>query len=99
MIRFTAIAPFGAWEAAVRLVTRAGFSVGSTCVNCPVGIMHGDWLVAKWRNLSKAEREACHGTISGDRRTGPIMVTLSDACPPAAREAFIAEASELEGLC
>ncbi|WP_321935555.1 hypothetical protein [Paraburkholderia sp. J8-2] len=45
----------------------------------PSGLLFGkfDWI-AKWRNLTDDEREALHGTMSGDFREGPVVIFLKD---------------------
>ena len=43
----------------------------------PTGLLFGhyDWI-AKWRNLTPAERAQLHGTMSGDFREGPVVISL-----------------------
>lgn len=55
-----------------------GISYGSSCVACPTGLMRGDYVIAKWRNLSKSEQATLDGTMSGDFRNGPVTITLRD---------------------
>lgn len=79
---------FAAFVSASAFAKRAGFCVGSTCAGHPTGLMHGYDYVAKWRNLSIAERAALHGVMFGDIRHGPIMVVIFDLAPFEARVAL-----------
>lgn len=98
MVRLHGTRPFEALESATRLLKSAGFSAGSGCAGQPTAIMFGDYMVAKWKNLTWAEREAVHGVMTGDRRNGPLAIELRPCCPPEGREAFIVAASDLEGV-
>ncbi|ABF12887.1 hypothetical protein Rmet_6028 (plasmid) [Cupriavidus metallidurans CH34] len=72
----------GTWvalEAARAWCRENGLSVGQSCATGPSGLLFGkvDWI-AKWRNLAEDERDALHGTMSGDFREGPIVIVLKD---------------------
>ena len=87
----------GTWQAmyaAQDFLRILGFSVGSNQSGSPRGILFGDYLIAKWRNLSPAERTALHGRMIGDMRNGPITIRFSDNLPNEAL-AVLAEASAL----
>ncbi|CVE51194.1 Uncharacterised protein [Serratia marcescens] len=56
-----------------------GYSYGSSCRGCPTGVLKGDWLIAKWRNLTREEIEGLHGTIDGNFREGPVRLHLKEA--------------------
>lgn len=44
----------------------------------PRGVMFdGDYLIAKWRNLTVAERKTCDAYMLGDGRHGPITITTT----------------------
>lgn len=87
MIVFSGTREFEAAEAAEAFCKSVGFSVGSSCSGMPQAIMHGEWSVAKWRNLTPAERARSHGTLAGDRRSGPVFLELLPSCPQDARAA------------
>lgn len=53
-----------------------GYSVGAMQANLERGILKGDYLIAKWRNLTHAERMSLDGVMSGDMRYGPVTVTI-----------------------
>lgn len=67
---------FAAKRAAIEWLHDGGYSVGSSCVGSPCGIMRGDVLIAKWRNLTPHERETLDGQMTGDMRNGPVTVEL-----------------------
>ena len=56
-----------------------GYSYGSSCRGCPTGVLKGDFIIAKWLNLNKKEREGVHGTIDGNFREGPVRLHLKTA--------------------
>lgn len=62
--------PWNAYFAAESWVMSQGYSVGRMQAGAPTAIFKGDCDVSKWRNLSRAEQEACDGTIKsrGGRR-------------------------------
>jgi hypothetical protein len=93
LVSFTGTDRFEAYNKAAAFCRRAGFSIASTCKGDPTAIMFGDWLVAKWRNLSQFERAGVHGAIQGNRQTGPVTAILTGRCPLEGQIAFAAEAS------
>ena len=42
----------------------------------PVAVLKGDWLIAKWKNLTKKEIAQLDGMVDGNFRDGPVTVTL-----------------------
>jgi hypothetical protein len=85
---FTGANDFAAYYAAAAYLTKRGFSVGRMQGSDPIGVMYGHYDIQKWRNLSRAECAALHGTITGNKRLGPVTVTLRDDVPDAVRLAF-----------
>jgi len=78
-VRFDSDATFGAVYEAERWLTEQGISYGSSQGDAPVGLMRGDVLIAKWRNLSQQERAELDGTMeSANFRAGPVFVRLRD---------------------
>ena len=67
---------FAALNDAQAFLIDRGFSFGSPCIGCPQGVMYGRWQIAKWRNLTHSEITGLHGVVSGDRRKGPIKVSI-----------------------
>lgn len=75
---FSAISEATAW------LQRNGYSVGSMCGPSPIGVMRGDYSIAKWRNLSTRERSNLDGQIACDGRSyreGSVTLTLNEAPP------------------
>lgn len=87
LFRFHGDNPVEARQRAERALKAAGFSVGSRQRGAPSGILFGDYSIAKWRNMTVAEREACHGQIFGDDL--PVQVTFPPA-PPEVDDAIMA---------
>lgn len=87
---------FSAINDATAFLTARGFSYGPSCVGKPQGVMFGlDWQIAKWRNLTGDEQAQLHGTITGDRRSGPVRVAIFFNAPAfaiaAVAEPYIAD--------
>lgn len=80
-IVFKEAGDFNACYAAEQWCKANHVSVGSAQRGDPRCLMRGDGLVAKWRNLSAAERSACHGVMTGDMRNGPVTIEMFDAQP------------------
>lgn len=59
-----------------------GYDYGSTSATFPVAVMKGDYndydLPWKWKNFTAKQMNMVHGTITGNMRNGPVVVTLYD---------------------
>lgn len=75
-LRFTGDDTFDAFHAALAWCDENGISYGPSCRSKVIGLLRGEWHIAKWRNLTRAERAACHGTLTGDARTGPVFIQM-----------------------
>jgi len=74
---FTDAGTFNAVNRAREWLHDRGYSEGSMCGDAPMGILKGDFLIAKWRNLTAKEKKELHGVItSRDFREGPVTVEL-----------------------
>jgi hypothetical protein len=73
---FSETGAFKALYAAQRWLEENGYSYGPTCVMHPAPILKGDYVIAKWRNLTKKEIKALDGWFDGDLREGPVVVQL-----------------------
>lgn len=73
---------FQAKQACEGFARSCGFSVGSGQHGAPTGLMYGDYRLAKWKNMSLAQRRSLHATITGDGREGPVTLHIHAACPP-----------------
>lgn len=67
---------FAAKAAATQWLHENGYSVGSSCVGCPCGIMRGDVFIAKYRNLTPREKATLDGQMTGDMRNGPVVIEI-----------------------
>jgi hypothetical protein len=70
---------FEAWHSAQAWCEARGISVGISSAGQPVGLMYGNVRIAKWRNLTEAERDALDGSIVGPRRHGPLTLRIRAA--------------------
>ena len=73
---FSETGTFEALYAAQKWLTQNGYSYGASCVMHPMPVLKGDFLIAKWKNLTKKEIAALDGEVSGDLREGPVIVRL-----------------------
>lgn len=68
---------FAAMYAAEKWCRDRGISVGESCgPGHPRGLLFGDYLIAKFRNLTTKERAALDGKMTGSMRTGPVTIDL-----------------------
>ena len=81
---------FQALDDAITTMKAAGFSMGSGCMPYPTCCMFGDYMIAKWCNLTPEQRSASHAVMEGDRRNGPLRIRLTNNCPAEGRERFAA---------
>ena len=74
-IKFTDTGDFIALAKAKAWLKNHDYSCGSMCNRMPIGILKGDWTIAKWRNLTTIERNQLDGQItSQDFRNGPVVI-------------------------
>ena len=66
-------------NAAMQWCDDNGYSYAPLCRDMPIGIMKGDYVIAKWKNLTEKEREEVHGTITTntDWDDGPVFITMN----------------------
>lgn len=76
-IRFDRAGDFCALNDAQAWCRERGISYGYLQRDDPVGLMVGDYVISKWRNLSAAERRELDGTLTGDKRNGPVFIGLT----------------------
>ena len=80
--QFTQTGNFEAYNAAVNYCLAQGWSVGSMSAPYPTGVLKQPGvLIAKWKNLTVAERVDLDGTISSlakSFREGPIDLQIKD---------------------
>lgn len=70
---------FEALRAAEKWLEENGFSIAPLCGFYPVGVMKGEHCIAKWRNLTRAEIERLHGTMTSENfRNADVVVEIKD---------------------
>lgn len=79
VITFDQPGTFEALQAAEAWCRKRGISYGSSDRTGTIGLLVGDYVIAKWQNLTPSERRACHGRIIGDGRNGPVTLRISRA--------------------
>lgn len=84
--RFAGDREFAAYYAACCWCDERGIAHGSMQAHAPIGLLVGDYAIAKWRNLNAQERRALDGTMTGDFRSGPVLVRVRAAALPAQNE-------------
>lgn len=78
---------FKAWHACKQWLTENGYSYGSTSCRAPgVGVLKGDYCIAKMHNLTKDEIRQLDGLVAGDFRNGPVTLGLKVAPEQACKE-------------
>ena len=75
-LTFSNAGDFKAMQAAEDWCAERGISVGQRQRGDPRGLLRGDFLIAKWRNLTGKERAKLDGLMTGDMRNGPVVVGL-----------------------
>ena len=75
---------FEAYNKAGKFLKENGFSYGSMERDKPIGIMYGDYNIAKWRNLDSSDRDNLHGQMTAETsfRFGPVFVDIYDDTAP-----------------
>lgn len=79
VVQFSDADDWAALNAARAWCKARGVSYGPTDRTRTIGLLVGDYLIAKWHNLTPKERRECHGTITGDARNGPLTLRISSA--------------------
>ena len=78
-IRLEEEGDFSTYHKAVAILKEEGFITGSMCSPEPTGFAPAEdyGYIAKWYNISPAERKQLHGVIQragGDFRNGPLEI-------------------------
>lgn len=61
------------WEAE-KWLSDNGYSYGSSCVCSPQGVVKGDAIISKWRNMTNKERNLMDGRLYSDREGDARLV-------------------------
>ena len=73
---FTEPGTFQALYAAEKWLDENGYSYGPGSAMHPTPVLKGDFMIAKWKNLTRKEIAQLDGKIDGNFREGPVTVTL-----------------------
>ncbi|WP_426113486.1 hypothetical protein [Pseudomonas sp. DSP3-2-2] len=92
---FTEPGTFQALYAAQKWLDENGYSYGPGSAMHPVPVLKGDFIIAKWKNLTRKEIAQLDGKIDGNFREGPVTVTLNVEPEGFAR---LATAARIPGL-
>ena len=77
-IIFNQTGEFEAYHEACKWCENNGFSHGSMARAMPIGLMKGNWDIAKWYKLSNSERKELDGTMTSQSfRTGPVFINIT----------------------
>ena len=70
---------FAGYYAAVDWLEEQGYSYGSMQGGAPIGVLRRTGVcIAKWRNLTAAERAELDGVLEGEKHDGPVTITMYD---------------------
>ena len=75
-LTFTEKGDFVAYYCACGWLKKNGISYGSMQRGDPIGLKRGDFVIQKWRNLSESDKNNLDGIMTGDKRNGPVVITL-----------------------
>lgn len=78
--------PFCATNAAAEWCCASGYGIGPMQDGAPRGMLRGDIIASKWRNLGAAERNALDGVLIASRGT-PAMVVIFENSQPSGKAA------------
>ena len=77
--KFEGIGDFDAYWTARQWCVKNGISCGSMNRDKPIGLIWGDFIIAKWKNLTQKERDELDGTMtSEDFRNGSVTVRIKE---------------------
>lgn len=78
---FSETGTFESLYAAQKWLTKNGYSFGASSAMKPIPVLKGDFVIAKWKNLTKSEIAGLDGKLDGNMREGPLTLTLKFADP------------------
>lgn len=76
-IEFKREGTFQSFYAAQSWLGEHGYSYGSMCSPQPIGVLKGDWNIAKWKNLTAKEKRELDGIMISDNwREGSVKIKI-----------------------
>jgi hypothetical protein len=76
---FSNTGTFQALYAAEKWLADNGYSYGPGSAMHPMPVLKGDFVIAKWKNLTKKEIAQLDGRVDGNMREGPVHIVLKVA--------------------
>jgi hypothetical protein len=76
--QFARLGNFNAMQDAEAWCEQNGISVGTMQGSSPRGLLYGDFAISKWRNLDERNKFDLDGTMTGDMRNGPVVVSIRE---------------------
>lgn len=85
ILTFVADGDYVAHKMALDWCEQSGYSYGSLQADAPTGLLRGDVVISKWRNMTQKQRDELDGVIDAPGRTyrtGPVIVRIKrdNAC-------------------
>jgi hypothetical protein len=65
---------FSAKYEAERWLIENGYSIGSSSIDGPQGVVKGDVYISKWRNMTKIEQKEMDGVLYADREGSAHLI-------------------------
>jgi hypothetical protein len=75
-LTFSKEGTFQSYYEATGWCSENGYSFGSMCGPLPIALMKGDFISAKWKNLTTQERQKVDGIMTGDFRNGEVTIII-----------------------
>lgn len=68
-------------DLAEKALKDCGFSLGTLQRDAARGILHGNYDIAKWRNLPQDDIHRLHGAYRRQRCDGSVLIWMKPSCP------------------
>lgn len=75
--KFDTKGTFRAYKEACKWLTENVYSYSPSCAMRPTAILKGDYIIAKWKNLTSREIAELDGKMVGDMREGPVIIHIT----------------------
>lgn len=98
---FTGTRDFEAAALADAWCRERNISVGPPQRGAARGLVRGDAMISKWRNMTNAEHNSLDGRMTGDMRTGPVEVWMREESTPSPKRepGYVASIHGRDGKC
>ena len=75
-LKFFKEGTFESYYEAIGWCNENGYSCGVLCRHLPIALKKGDFNIAKWKNLTKSEKQDIDGVMLGDFREGEVSIII-----------------------